>query len=170
MSWNVRDHLLRCLTTLMSEEVRGNLDLEIIVVDNASTDGTVEALIGLPVRVLANGTNVGFGRANNMGLREARGRHLLILNPDTLPHTRSIPSLTREFAVMHRDAGIVAPRLLIQTAALQPSAFSFPSLPMAAIDLFPLPGFIQGDLLVAAKSRLMADGQAKVVGRNHSVS
>jgi N-acetylglucosaminyl-diphospho-decaprenol L-rhamnosyltransferase len=143
VAWNVRDHLLRCLSALTSEDVRGNLDLEIIVVDNASSDGTGEALRDWPVTVIANDTNLGFGRANNVGLRAGRGRHLLVLNPDTVPQAGSIPNLLR-FAVMHRDAGIVAPRLLNPDGSVQPASFSFPTLAMAAMDLFPPPEFLPG--------------------------
>jgi N-acetylglucosaminyl-diphospho-decaprenol L-rhamnosyltransferase len=143
VSWNVRDHLLRCLAALSSEDVRGKLDIEIIIVDNASTDGTLETLHEWPMRVIANNTNLGYGRANNMGLSAARGRHMLVLNPDTLPQPGSIPSLFR-FAAMHHESGIVAPRLLNPDGSVQPASFSFPSLPMAAIDLFPLPDFIPG--------------------------
>ncbi len=85
VSWNVRDDLLRCISALLSRQVSGDLAIEIIVVDNASHDGTSQALSNLPVILITSPENLGYGRANNTGLRAARGRHLLILNPDTIP-------------------------------------------------------------------------------------
>jgi len=73
----------RCLETL--EYARDEISLEVIVVDNDSADGTVEALReDFPwADVRAGGGNLGFSRANNLALADARGRHLLLLNPDT---------------------------------------------------------------------------------------
>jgi GT2 family glycosyltransferase len=127
----------------MMPEVSQGMDLEIIVVDNASTDGTVQALQSSPATVIANDTNVGYGRASNMGLRAAAGRYLLVLNPDTVLQGGSLASLI-DFVTSHPRAGIVAPRLLNPDGSIQPAAFRFPTLLMAAIDLFPLPRLIPG--------------------------
>lgn len=84
VTWNVRDLTLRCLHALWSR--RGDLPVEVIVVDNASDDATADAVrLAFPdTIVIANETNVGFPRANNQALRVATGEHVLLLNPDTV--------------------------------------------------------------------------------------
>ncbi len=82
VSWNSRDHLDRCLTSLkrLERPVR-----QIVVVDNASTDGTPEWLAGRfpDVELLARPTNEGFCRANNLGIARTSTPFVLVLNPDT---------------------------------------------------------------------------------------
>ena len=145
VSWNVREHLLNCLSALASQPVRDSLALEVIVVDNASRDGSAEAASAFPVTLIANSENKGYGRANNAGLRVARGRHLMVLNPDTVPQPGSLTALV-EFAESRPEAGIVAPRLLNPDGSVQTAAFKFPTLAMAFLDLFPLPAFLPGRL------------------------
>ena len=87
VSWNVRPLLAGCLDSLLNHESdNASRPAEIIVVDNASSDGTVDWLrTAWPqVVVVASAENLGFGRANNVGLARARGDWLLLLNPDTV--------------------------------------------------------------------------------------
>jgi GT2 family glycosyltransferase len=83
VSYNCRGLLLRCLQTVEAE--RRHIPLELILVDNASSDGTVEEVRRLHpwVRLVAADSNLGFARSNNDALRMARGEHVLLLNPDT---------------------------------------------------------------------------------------
>src|SRR5687768_6805639 len=83
VSWNTLAPLRRCLQTV--EANKGTRALEIIVVDNASSDGTPAMLREeFPgVRLIEAGANFGFSAGNNLGLRAARGEWLLLLNPDT---------------------------------------------------------------------------------------
>lgn len=85
VSWNVADILHDCLSSLYASDLGGRT-VEVIVVDSASTDRTVAMLrADFPqVTVLAQTENLGYTRCNNIGLRAATGRHLLLLNPDTL--------------------------------------------------------------------------------------
>ena len=82
-SLNVLEHLERCFVSLYEREQ--GLDFEVILVDNASTDGTVERVRERwpRVRIVANRANVGFAQANNQALGLATGKHVLFLNPDT---------------------------------------------------------------------------------------
>ena len=83
VSWNVKDLLRLCLRSIF---LYYNLDtVEVIVVDNASSDGSVSMVEQeFPhVRVLAQEINTGFASANNIGARVATGEYLLLLNPDT---------------------------------------------------------------------------------------
>jgi len=85
VNWNVLPRLRACLASLDRETTGSALHVETIVVDNASAENPVEALgREFPqVRVIANDQNLGFARACNQGLAQARGRYLLLLNPDT---------------------------------------------------------------------------------------
>lgn len=83
VTWNSRAVVLACLQSIVDRT--GSLDVEAIVVDNASSDGTVAAIRGAfpGVLLIAHGGNLGFPAANNDALSHARGRHILFLNPDT---------------------------------------------------------------------------------------
>jgi GT2 family glycosyltransferase len=84
VSWNTRDLTLECVRHV--HQARGHLALEVVVVDNASADGTAAAIRERypDVVVVENRANEGFPRANNQALALARGRHVLYLNPDAL--------------------------------------------------------------------------------------
>lgn len=84
VNYNVKEFLAQCLNTV--REAISQLDAEVIVVDNASSDGSVEMLqTEYPwVTTVAEKTNWGFSRANNIGIRLSHGKYILLLNPDTL--------------------------------------------------------------------------------------
>ena len=84
VSWNVRALLKRCLLSIQRSQRHGDLSCDIIVVDNASSDGSPEMVKQLfpDVALIAADTNLGFTRGNNAGLSEARGQYVLLLNPD----------------------------------------------------------------------------------------
>jgi GT2 family glycosyltransferase len=96
VNWNCADVLLDCLRCLENGALEG-LSHEILVVDNASTDGSVDALrrSAPGVRLLLNRRNVGFGAANNRAMRLARGRYFLLLNPDTLPGAGAVSRMVQ---------------------------------------------------------------------------
>ena len=108
VSYNTRDDLLRCLEALREN---AGVPLETIVVDNASTDGSVDAVRArFPgVQVVASETNVGFSRANNLGLRAARGPFVLVVNSDCEVRPGAVPALV---AILEArpDVAIVGPR------------------------------------------------------------
>jgi GT2 family glycosyltransferase len=93
VSYNVRDYVAACLDSL--REGAAGLRIEVFVVDNASADGSADFVAErFPhVRVLRNDENVGFARAMNRGLREARGRWLLLLDPDTVVSPGALAAL-----------------------------------------------------------------------------
>jgi GT2 family glycosyltransferase len=128
VSWNVADLLRECLRSLEAE--RGDLRLQVIVVDNASTDGTVPLLRrDFPeVRLVANAVNLGFARANNLGFEIAEGRHVLLLNPDTRLEPGALEGLAA-FLDAHPGAGIVGPLLRFPDGRIQEAcAHRFPTL------------------------------------------
>jgi GT2 family glycosyltransferase len=110
VSHNVRDLLLDTLRALANE---GWPELEVIVVDNASTDGSAEAVRReFPeATMVALTRNVGYGRANNVGFERAHGGLVLLLNPDVTVAPGCLGHLVR-FLQHHPDAGAVGPRLV----------------------------------------------------------
>jgi hypothetical protein len=146
VSWNVRDYLADCLRSVYADLDRSGLQGEVWVVDNASTDGTQSLLSDLfpTAKLVANTNNLGFGVANNQGMRMAasvngRGpRYFLLLNPDTLIRPNAIGGLVAALDRMPR-AGAAGARLVYRDGRFQHSAFAFPGLAQLAFDLFPLP-------------------------------
>jgi GT2 family glycosyltransferase len=126
VSYNTRQMTLDCLTSLYAD--LGTLPAEVFVVDNASTDGSVDAIRAhFPyVHIIANAKNVGFGAANNQAMKLARGEFILLLNSDAFPKPGAIPTLV-ETLRMRPDVGVVGPRLLNRDGSLQVSCFKFPS-------------------------------------------
>jgi N-acetylglucosaminyl-diphospho-decaprenol L-rhamnosyltransferase len=139
VSWNTRELLLRCLHSIRKEQHRSGLRIEIIVVDNASSDGTVEALESgeSDVTVLAQTENLGFARANNLGIDAARGDALLILNPDTELEPDCLSILWKTLHAANH-IGLVAPVLLNSDGSLQTAGFRFPGLLQTMLDLYPV--------------------------------
>ena len=119
VSFNTQGELLRCLESL-AECV--SLPIEVVVVDNASKDGTVDALRrDQPrVRLIANSENVGFARACNQGLRAARGSLWLILNSDTEIRPGAVEALA-DALERNPKAGLAGPRTLNSDGTLQAS-------------------------------------------------
>ena len=110
VSHNTRADLERCLVSLA--DVPPAVAHEILVVDNASTDGSVEAARRRSgVRVIEAGANRGFAAATNIGIRASGGAVLLLLNGDTIVPPGAIDRLMRELAG-HADAAVVGPRLV----------------------------------------------------------
>jgi hypothetical protein len=128
VSRNTRDLTLRCLASVGASLAGTGLAWEAILVDNASGDGTVEAVReAFPeARVIESGGNRGFSAGNNLGIAEARGRALLLLNPDAEVVGDAIPRLLDGL----RDdpsVGIVGPALRYPDGTSQPSRRRFPT-------------------------------------------
>ncbi len=110
VSYNARADLERCLASLGAAPPAASH--EIIVVDNASSDGSAEAARRVAgVRVIEAGGNLGFGRANNVGIRASTGGFLLLLNSDTIVPAGAIDRLLDELT-SHPDVAVVGPRLV----------------------------------------------------------
>ncbi len=136
VNWNVRELLRRCLEHI-PQAVDGLL-YEVIVVDNASTDGSQTLAEAFPhLRWIQNDENVGFTRANNQGIQVARGRYLCFLNPDTEPQPGSLATLAH-YLEAHPRVGIVGPQLRYPDGSLQPSRYRFPTLMSALLESTPI--------------------------------
>ncbi len=145
VSWNVRRLLARCLDTLYADLARTNLDAGVWVVDNASTDGTVEMVLARfpAVHLRANAENLGFVRGNNLALQEILAldlppAYVWLLNPDTEVEPGATEALLSALRASP-DIGVSGARLLYPDGSHQQSAFRFPGLLQLAFDLFPLP-------------------------------
>jgi N-acetylglucosaminyl-diphospho-decaprenol L-rhamnosyltransferase len=125
VSWNVRDFLAACLDSVPKD----TLDVEVIVVDSASTDGTGEMLKSrFPwVTYLPQTENIGFTRGNNVGLATARGRYLMLLNPDTEIIGDALQQMV-SYLDNHSDVGIVGPHTLNSDGTTQSTRRRFPTL------------------------------------------
>jgi hypothetical protein len=101
---------------------------EIIVVDNASSDGVGEMLRQRhpDVRFIASAENAGYAAGNNLGIRAASGRYLLIMNPDITVRPGSIDAMVR-FMDERRDVGMLGPRLVHPDGTLDESCYRFPT-------------------------------------------
>ncbi len=138
VSHNTRELLAGCLRSALASLASGP-SYEIIVVDNASRDGTAKMLEERypQVRLLKNEKNKGFAAATNQGLQESQGEYLLLLNPDTIVRRDALPQMVK-FLAENPRAGVVGPKLLYPDGKFQHSAFTFPTLPMIFLDFFPL--------------------------------
>ena len=113
VSFNARADLERCLDSLHAAPPAA--PHEILVVDNGSTDGSIDVARRWPdVRVIEVGSNVGFARASNVGIRAGRGANLLLLNSDTVVPPAAIDRLLAELD-RDRDVAVVGPRLVDAT-------------------------------------------------------
>ncbi len=103
-------------------------EFEVIVVDNASDDGTGQMLANQfpSVRFIQSDTNLGYGGGMNLGLKRATGRYQLILNPDIAILTNELEAMMR-YMDEHQDIGILGPKLINPDSSLQYTCYRFPS-------------------------------------------
>jgi len=125
LSWNTRDLLEACLRALFASDPPE--PFEVILVDNASEDGSADAVArGFPQAVLVrNGMNEGYARGNNIGLRRCRGAYLLLLNSDTEVRPGALRTLT-DFMDAEPDYGACGSQLLNPDGTLQRACMRFP--------------------------------------------
>lgn len=143
VNWNVRDLLRQCLDSI--NQGQGELRIETIVVDSASSDDSVAMIADeFPgVVVLPQSENVGFPRGNNIGLAQAKGRYLLLLNPDTEVIADALP---RMVAFLEADStiGALGPQLLNPDGSIQSSRRRFPTFATGFLESTWLEGYAPG--------------------------
>jgi len=127
VNWNTRELVLECLRSLCA--ATGDLSVEVFVVDNGSSDGSVKAIrTAFPgVILVENKRNVGFARANNRVLGRAAGKYILLLNSDVILQEGTVTALV-EFMEETPQAGIGGAQLLNPDGGKQNSFDNFPTL------------------------------------------
>ena len=127
VNWNTKEHLLNCLSSVV--DAADGYSQEIIVVDNASSDGSPDAVASQfpEVTLIKNTENLGFAKANNVGIRASTGRYLCLVNSDVVVIDNCIDALTK-FMDENPSVGIASPRILNPDRTLQVSCRHFPSI------------------------------------------
>lgn len=129
VNFNTRELTLQSLGALCATAPPGT---DVWVVDNGSTDGSLEAVerfalsAPLPVRIVRAGTNLGFGAACNLGIEGCAGRFVVLVNSDAFVQAGALQKL-RAYLLKHPEVGVVGPLLLNPDGSVQESRFPFPS-------------------------------------------
>jgi GT2 family glycosyltransferase len=142
VSYNTKKLTDECLASIKKSLSGSSIQYEMIVIDNVSTDGSKEMIEKKYPEVVTiwNTENVGFGRANNQGIKKAKGTYVLLINSDTIAINKSIPKLY-EFAKNHPRA-FVGPKLLNMDRSPQTSCGPFLTIPVVIGALF-----LKGDVI-----------------------
>jgi GT2 family glycosyltransferase len=127
VSWNTKKYMEECLTSLQT--IDGNLSVEIIVVDNDSSDGTPDMIRAqFPgVRLIESGANLGFAGGNNIGLKEVSGKYICLINSDVNVPPDCLPKMYR-YMEEQPSIGLLGPGMLRTDGRLHRSGMRFPSL------------------------------------------
>lgn len=123
VNYNTKDYLLNCLKSI-------DLNCEIIIVDNASSDKSADEIKKtFPyVKIIENKKNLGFAKANNQGIRQAQGRYVLLLNPDTKILDSALQKMIN-WMDNNPKAAVSTCQLLNEDGSIQPTGGFFPTLP-----------------------------------------
>jgi GT2 family glycosyltransferase len=138
---NTKDLTVGCIRSI--EKEANDLSFEVLLTDNGSNDGSVEAFQKIEKEkywkdrftLILNDTNTGYAKANNQGIRKAVGKYILLLNNDTVVHSDALQKLV-EFAEITPDAGVVGSKLLNIDGTLQMSCYHFPTITNAIKEYF----------------------------------
>ncbi len=127
VSFNTKELTLDCLKSIYATAV--DLNPEVIVIDNASTDGSVLAIATQfpQIKLIKNSRNLGFTKANNQGIKVSSGSYVMLLNSDTIVSPGAIQTLI-DFMDHHPRVGIAAPQLLNPDGSIQPNGGFLPRL------------------------------------------
>ncbi|MCX7996726.1 MAG: glycosyltransferase family 2 protein [Patescibacteria group bacterium] len=136
VSYNTARITVDCITSLYESLQGRNLHVETVVVDNGSTDGSIEEIKRLKVlypeiRLIEAGSNLGFGKANNLGVRHVSSGYLLLLNSDVIVLENAVEKLYRFYRAHEAEYQFVGGKLFNTDMTPQSSAGRFFTLPVA---------------------------------------
>ncbi len=125
VTWNSQDYIRACLDSIVRAGT--SIGYEMLVVDNASSDDTVQIVRRSHPQVclIPNRQNLGYAHANNQGIEKSTGRYVLLLNPDTEIRGNAL-DLMLKFLDANPNAGALGPKLLNPDGSVQPSCREFP--------------------------------------------
>ncbi len=125
VNWNARELLEKCLLSIIN--AGSHFNFEIIIIDNASEDGSIEMMRKKFPRInlIANTKNLGFAAGVNQGIKQARGEYIVLLNPDVEIMESTVENLLEEFE-KSTDYGIVGGKIKNEDGSIQPSVRAFP--------------------------------------------
>ena len=126
VSWNTRKLTLDCVDSLVNTLLA--LATEIIVVDNASSDDTVEQLRARhpQVKLIANQENLGFARANNLGMTVCTGQYVALINSDVVVPRDCLEKIV-QFMDRHPDIGMLGPKMILRDGSIGVSVYKSPT-------------------------------------------
>jgi hypothetical protein len=133
VNFNTKDLTVGCVKSI--EREAKDLKFEVLLTDNGSNDGSVEAFKKIKEEwywkdrftLILNDSNTGYAKANNQGIRRAKGKYILLLNNDTVVHPNALQNLLK-FAEKTPNAGVIGSRLLNIDGSLQMSCYHFPTI------------------------------------------
>jgi N-acetylglucosaminyl-diphospho-decaprenol L-rhamnosyltransferase len=142
ISYNSAIEIGACIDSLLSQQ---DVNLDIIVVDNASADNSLEVLKGYQdkIKLIASPENLGFGRANNLAASQSNSDFVFLFNPDArLPDEHALSHLIA-YLKAHEKVGLVAPKMLDESGQHETlPRYSYPGQKHASVDFSELPGKI----------------------------
>jgi GT2 family glycosyltransferase len=127
VGWNAKHYLELCLESLLKAPPRRSM--EVLVVDNASSDGSVEMIKGkFPwVKLIESSENLGFAKGNNVAIRQCQGRYIALVNPDVIVFPGCLDVLA-DFLDQNPRVGNVGPQVLNPDMSMQSTCRRFPTL------------------------------------------
>lgn len=129
VSWNSKGFLLDCLRSLAAQEEFISGSYHIVVVDNASDDGTAEAVYAFDptITVIRNTTNIGFAAGNNLGISSTDSQYIALINPDVIVSANCVALLCR-YLNEHPNVGLIGPKVFNPDGTIQHSYWAMPTL------------------------------------------
>lgn len=131
VTWNSSDEISGCINSIINNQNKSNFEIEIIVIDNNSTDDTKEKLEQIKkdlhgyIIMIYNKENLGFTKACNQGIEISTGENILLLNPDTEIVNNAIDKMADKLN-SDESIGAIAPKLLNEDGSIQKSCRTFP--------------------------------------------